>query len=112
MRRTLAFLALGLAASAQAGGPPVDVELAAVLPRGDEAVEYWDLVGDFDSGHRLYARVLITNVGPGNHTALAFGHWVAPDGTATAFKNGKREGAWTLAADRKRLKIGSSVTSS
>jgi hypothetical protein len=104
-------LALCLATAAHAGGPAVDVDLAAMLPRGDEAVEYWDLVGDFDSGHRLYARFLITNVGPGDRTALAFGHWVTPDGRATAFKNGKREGNWTLAPDRKRLKIGSSVLS-
>jgi hypothetical protein len=102
---------LCLATAAHAGGPAVDVDLAAMLPRGDEAVEYWDLVGDFDSGHRLYARFLITNVGPGDRTALAFGHWVTPDGRATAFKNGKREGNWTLAPDRKRLKIGSSVLS-
>ena len=69
MKRTLIGLALWLAATAHAGGPPTDIDLAAVLPRGDEAVEYWDLVGDFDSGHRLYARFLITNVGPGDHTA-------------------------------------------
>jgi len=109
VRRAWLGLAFCLATAARAGGPAVDVDLAAVLPRGDEAVEYWDLVGDFDSGHRLYARVLLTNVGPGDRTALAFGHWVAPDGRATAFKNGKREGNWTLAPDRKRLKIGSSV---
>ncbi len=110
IRRALAFACL-MTTIAHADGPPPDVDLAAVLPRGDEAVEYWDLVGDFDSGHRLYARFLITNVGPGDRTALAFGHWVAPNGTVTPFKNGKREGNWTLGPDRQRLKIGSSVLS-
>lgn len=110
-RRALALagaLAL-LPAAARAGGPPTPVDPAARLPRGDEAWEQWDLAAHFDSGDRIYARVLITNQGPGEHTAAAFGSVVTRDGHTTAFSNGRRQGRWQLAAGGRRIDIGSSL---
>lgn len=92
-------------ATAAAPGP----DPAARLPVGDDAAEHWDLLARFDSGHRLYARFLVTNTGPGDRSAVALGHLVAPDGSVTEFRNGRRQGRWTLSADRRRIAIGSSV---
>lgn len=111
--RSAACVAFALLAGwvASAGGPPEVVEAAAHLPDGDEAAEHWDLAAHFDSGHRLYARFLITNAGPGERTALAFGHLLRPDGETVAFRNGRRAGRWQLSDDRRRMKVGSSVLS-
>jgi hypothetical protein len=109
--RALAIaLLLGLgSATADAGGPPSPIDPGARLPRGDEASEHWDLAAHFDSGHRVYARFLITNEGPGERTAVAFGHVLKPDGTPVAFKNGRREGRWQLGDGGRRIEIGSSL---
>jgi hypothetical protein len=85
------------------------VALGARLPEGDAAAEHWDLAAHFASGHRLYARFLITNAGPGERTALAFGHLLRPDGPPVEFRNGRRAGSWQLSEDRRRIAIGSSV---
>lgn len=103
MAGTLAALAFfALAAAPQRGDP------AARLSARDEALEYWDFVASFEQGHRLAARVLITNEGPGQRTAVAVGHLVMPDGSIVAFRNGRLEGAWSIEPDARRLKIGSS----
>jgi len=72
------------------------------------ASEYWDLVALFDSNHKLFARFMITNEGPGKHTGIAYGHFVEPDGTTWFFSNGRREGNWKLGPRGLRLKVGSS----
>jgi hypothetical protein len=91
--------------------------VAAVTPRGDpaarlstrdEALEYWDFVASFEQGHRLAARVLITNEGPGQRTAVAVGHLLMPDGSIVGFRNGRLEDEWSIEPDARRLKIGSS----
>jgi hypothetical protein len=96
-------------ASASAGGPPEPPEPGARLPEGADAAEHWDLAAHFTSGHRLYVRFLITNAGPGDRTALAFGHLVLPDGEIAGFHNGRRAGRWELSEDRRRIRIGSSL---
>lgn len=102
--------ALALWASAAAGGgPPEPVDPAARLPRGNDASEHWDLAAHFDTGHRLYARFLITNEGPGDRTAVAVGHLIEPDGQVVAFRNGRRDGAWKLRDGGRHIEIGSSV---
>jgi hypothetical protein len=88
---------------------PEPIPLGARLPEGGDASEHWDLAAHFHSGHRLYARVLITSAGPGDRAALAFGHLLRPDGPPIEFRNGKRAGSWRLSADRRRIEIGSSV---
>ena len=123
-RATAAALAACLAGVATASAPPaavdggseaasrpaVDLSVAASrLSSAGGASEYWDLVARFESGHRLFARFLLTNEGPGERTAVATGHLVQPDGRATPFQNGRREGRWTLGPDGLRIRIGSSV---
>ncbi len=96
------------AATASAGGPPDPVDPGAQLPDGAEAAEHWDLAAHFDEGVRLYARFLITNAGPGERTAVAFGHLLRPAEEPVEFRNGRRAGRWRLSDDRRRIAIGSS----
>ncbi|MFP8873915.1 MAG: hypothetical protein VCB42_05105, partial [Myxococcota bacterium] len=79
---------------------------AARLPQGGSASEYWDLTVELDSGHRVVARFIITNVGLGNQNGVAFGHLIHPDGTRVAFRNGKRRSRWRLTAAQRNLDIG------
>ncbi len=79
------------------------------LPDGDSASEYWDIVAHFDSNHRLFARFLITNEGPGDRTAIATWQLIDPNGKRTEFRNGRRKKRWTLNPDGNRIEIGSSV---
>jgi hypothetical protein len=100
-----ALIALPLLAAAPAPrGHP-----ASRLASTDTASEYWDLVALFDSNHKLFARFMITNEGPGEHTGIAYGHFVEPDGTTWFFSNGRREGRWHLGPRGLYLKVGSSV---
>lgn len=96
---------------AVAARPPVPQAVAspARYSSADGASEYWDFTARFDSGHRLFARFLITNEGPGDHSAVALGHLVFPDGRVVLFKNGRKQGRWQLSEDRLRIRIGSSV---
>jgi hypothetical protein len=103
-------LALALAAPADAADPdaPARGDAAARLPEGSAASEYWDLTARFDSGYTLLVRFLITNQGPGAHTAVAQGYLVMPGGAVVPFKNGREAGKWSLSADRLAIDIGSS----
>lgn len=102
--RTLALAALAacLVASSPERGDP-----AARLSAADGALEYWDFVARFEQGHRLVARVLVTNEGPGDRTAVGVGHLILPDGEVVEFRNGRLEQRWSIAADRRSLRIGS-----
>jgi hypothetical protein len=103
-------LILALAAApATANGPSAALEPGARLPSGSAASEYWDLAAHFASGHRVYARFLITNEGPGKRNGVAIGHVITPDGVAVEFRNGRREDRWTLGPQGRRLEIGSSL---
>jgi hypothetical protein len=100
-----ALIALPLLAAAPAPrGHP-----ASRLADTDSASEYWDLVALFDSNHKLFARFMITNEGPGENTGVAYGHFVEPDGTTWFFSNGRREGRWRLGPGGLHLEVGSSV---
>ena len=81
---------------------------AARLLSDEFATERWEFTARFDSGHLLFTEVLITNIGLGDRNAAVIGHIVEPDGTVYEFRNGRREGAWTLSADGLRLQVGSS----
>ncbi len=89
--------------------PHARVDPGPVLSEADTANEYWDLVGRFETGHRVFARFLLTNEGPGTGTAAAVGHLVGPDGVVVTFKNAKMKGGWTLTDGGRRLRIGSSI---
>jgi hypothetical protein len=97
------------AAPAAANDPSSVLEPGARLPSGSAASEYWDLAAHFASGHRVYARFLITNEGPGKRNGVAIGHVVTPDGVAVEFRNGRLKGRWTLGSEGRRLDIGSSL---
>jgi len=98
----LAVLAAGLVAAAPERGDP-----AARLSRADGALEYWDLVARFEQGHRLVARVLVTNEGPGEQTAVGVGHLIQPDGEVIEFRNGRLQERWSVSDDGRSLRIGS-----
>lgn len=87
---------------------PVRGSAAARLPEGDSASEYWDLTARFESGDTLLVRFLITNQGPGAHTAIAQGYLIRPDGRVVPFINGREAGRWALSDDRLAIDIGSS----
>jgi hypothetical protein len=84
-------------------------ELAARMSKADSASEYWDLTARFESGHRLMARFLVTNQGPGEHTGVALGHLIFPDGSHKAFENARRRARWEIDAEGLRLEMGSSL---
>ena len=82
---------------------------AARLLPGEFASERWELTARFDSGHLLFAEFLITNLGFGDRNAAVIGHIIAPNGNTRRFRNGRREGRWSLSPDRLRIEVGSSL---
>lgn len=73
---------------------------SARLLRDDDASEAWTLFLELDSGHRITQRFLLTNVGPGEHSAVAVGHLVEPGRAPYRYENGRRRKRWTLSEDR------------
>jgi len=107
MRALRLSLLLLLAGAAAPGQDRPDA--AARMSTADAASEYWDLTALFDTGHVVVARFLITNEGPGKHSAVAVGHVVLPDGQVVKFRNGRRRERWKLDEERLRIDIGSSL---
>jgi hypothetical protein len=107
--RRVALVLLLLAALAPAARAGEGPDPAARLSRASDASEHWDVMARFDSGHRFVARFLITNEGPGEHTAVAVGHVVFPDGRVVEMRNGRRRHRWEIDEPRLRLDIGSSL---
>jgi hypothetical protein len=103
-RRTLVLAALSAWLVA---GTPERGDPAARLSAARDALEYWDFVARFEHGYRLVARVLITNQGPGERTAVGVGHLLLPGGEVVEFRNGRLEGRWSIAPDGRSLRIGS-----
>ena len=66
----------------------------------DEASEAWTLYVELESGHRVTQRFLLTNAGPGEHSAVAVGHLVEPGRAPYRYENGRRRSRWTLSDDR------------
>ena len=87
------------------GGPSQAASGAALDPaarllESGPASEYWTLFIDLDSGHRITQRFLLTNAGPGRHTAVAIGHLIEPGRAPYRYENGRRRSRWTLSEDR------------
>jgi hypothetical protein len=81
--------------------PPAAVlDPAARLLHEDDASEYWTLYIELDSGHRITQRFLISNAGPGEHSAVAIGHLSEPGRPPYRYQNGRRRARWTLSEDR------------
>jgi hypothetical protein len=102
------LIALALALSALAARADA-FDAALRLPEGDSAWEAYELVAVLDRGFHVTARFMVTNEGPGQHSAVNFGHVVRPGAAPVPFQNGRREGKWRLAADGRRIEIGSSL---
>ncbi len=81
---------------------------AARLPEGEDASEHWDLTVRLNSGHLLFARFLITNLGPGERNGVAVGQVIRPDGSVKKFRNSRSRERWSLSADGRRLDVLSS----
>ncbi|MEE2662756.1 MAG: hypothetical protein VX681_01450 [Myxococcota bacterium] len=92
-------------APTEPGARGESLDPAARLPGGKQGSEYWDLVAKLESGHFVFARLLLTNVGPGSHNAVMLGHVITPDGERQAFRNGRRRSRWQLSDDRLKLDI-------
>src|SRR5262249_2293518 len=108
MRRgRIAIAGLGALAAALVAAAPERGDPAARRSHADDAVEYWDFITAFDGGQRIFARVLVTNEGPGEGTAVAVGHLVRPDGETVEFRNGRLAGNWEMDPDGRKLKVGS-----
>jgi hypothetical protein len=86
--------------------PATDGSLAARLSSADTATEYWDITAWFDGGERFVARFLITNQGPGERTAAAYGHVLLADGRALPFKWGRLQDHWKIDPAGRIMKIG------
>src|SRR5262245_43558703 len=82
---------------------------AARLSPAAQATEYWGLTARLDGGYRLFARLGITNEGPGEQSAGALWYLVHPDGHVSEFRNGRSRGWWTLSPDRLYIDIASST---
>jgi hypothetical protein len=78
------------------------------LLEGDGASEYWTLYIELESGHRISQRFLLTNAGPGDHTAVAVGHLIEPGRAPYRYENGRRRSRWTLSEDRLFMDIAAS----
>ena len=74
----------------------------------DDASEAWTLFIELESGHRITQRFLLTNVGPGEHSAVAVGHLVEPGRAPYRYENGRRRARWTLSDDRRFFDIAAS----
>jgi hypothetical protein len=98
-----------LPTAAGANGPPDRGDGASRITSGDNASEYWDLLARFDSGHFVFGRFMITNEGPGEASAAAFGYVLFPDGRSARFDNAQRSGGWQLSADGRYIEISSSI---
>jgi hypothetical protein len=100
-----------LATPAQGAEPQANVVVdpAARLLDGDGAGEAWDISARLDGGGHFLLRFWVTNEGPGSHTGLAMGWFVAPDGKVTSFRYGRERARWESAADGRFIRIASAV---
>jgi hypothetical protein len=103
LRAMTALILTGWTSLAFADAEPTPGPLpdpSARLLAGDDASEYWTLYIELESGHRISQRFLLTNAGPGNHTAVAVGHLIEPGRAPYRYENGRRRSRWTLSEDR------------
>lgn len=109
--RRLRTALIALAGFAQLAAAPERGDPVARIGAAPGASEYWDFIARFDSNETLVARFMLSNEGPGDTTAFAIGRFIRKDGSSLPFRNGRLAGAWTLAPDRRSMKIGSSQMS-
>ena len=73
---------------------------AARLLSGADASEYWTLYIELESGHRITQQFLLSNAGPGDHSAVAIGHLSEPGRAPYRYENGRMRARWTLSEDQ------------
>lgn len=99
-----------IAASAAAEVPAtVRVDPAARLLDADGAGEAWDVTARLEGGAYFLVRFWVTNEGPGSHTGIAMGYFVAPDGKVSRFRYGRERERWESAADGRFMRVASAV---
>jgi hypothetical protein len=104
----LLLAALVTPGPASAAGEEPATDRAARRPAGTTATEYWDLTARFDSGHRLFARFMITDLGPGSQNTVAIGHLILPNGTIHRFRNALPGGGGSLQSDGLKIDVANS----
>lgn len=91
----------------QAGESEKPVSLSAArLPQAELGSEFWSLAASFESGHRLFLELCISNVGFGDGNAALLGHWITPDGEIISFDQARSAKGWELSEDRLGFVIG------
>jgi len=94
------------AGGALAAAEPPRGDPAARLLQSKHASDTWDLTIELDGGYWVVAQATISKLGPGDRTGAVVGHVIGPDGRAHEFHKVRRDGAWKLSADRRRLDLG------
>jgi len=85
--------------------PPRGDPAARLLP-SEHASDTWDLTIELDGGYWVVAQATISKLGPGDRTGAVVGHVLGPDGRSHEFHKVRRDGAWKLSADHRRLDLG------
>lgn len=99
-------------AAARATDPPASIDAvdpAARMLDGDGAGEAWDVSARLEGGSHFFVRFWVTNEGPGSHTGVAMGYFVAADGRVTRFQYGRTRDRWQSGAGGRFLRIASAV---
>lgn len=63
-------------------------------PEDGDASEVWGYVAWFPSGHVFHVQYIVTNIGPGDHTALLFAYFLLPDGETVAIADSRDHRRW------------------
>lgn len=80
----------------KSGGLSGKANGAHVLPDAGDYTEYWSHAFLFKSGHAVFARFVMTNLGLGGTKAAVQGHLVTPDGEVHELIDGRRDkDSWT-----------------
>ena len=67
--------------------------------------ETWSYAIRFDSGHVLFAKFLITNLGPGDKKIAVTAHMIGKGGDLLEIRNGAKPGEWDYHMNTKRLRF-------
>jgi len=72
----------------------------------EDYTEYWTHAFYFKSGHALFTRFLVTNLGPGDNKGAVQGHLITPDGDVVEFTDGRRDSSWSYSSDTLNYSLG------
>jgi hypothetical protein len=92
-------------APVQGGNLSEKVHAAHYLPDVEDYTEYWTHAFVFKSGHVLFARFVVTNLGPGDNKGAVQAHLITPDGEVHTFIDGRRDRSWSYSTERLDMKL-------